>query len=230
MATSRMNPPSRPWHGRLLRWAIALLLFPACVGTSWAVVDVVATTGSALQFWVPFLAGCVCWLVVFFSLPRPMWIYVMGHELTHALWAMLFGGRVRKFKVGSKGGHVVVTKSNSLVVLAPYFFPLYAVLWTGLFLLLGIWLDLRPVMPGFHLGLGAAYAFHVTLTLEVLRMGQSDLRGEGWFFSVMLIWFAHALVLLCAIPLLTQRVGLLTALGWSAERTGRVLSAVARFL
>ena len=54
-----------------------------------------------------------------------MWIYVVGHELTHVVWSWLFGGKVKKFRASSSGGEVVVTKSNFLVALAPYFFPLY---------------------------------------------------------------------------------------------------------
>ena len=221
-----MTDASPPWYRRLVRWLFALALFPPCVGISWAVVDLVSASGAALHFWVPFLAGGVCWMVVYLSLPKPMWVYVVGHELTHALWALLFGARVRKIKVSSKGGHVVVTKSNSLIVLAPYFFPLYAVLWTLLFSVLGIWLDTRPAMPGFHLGLGIAYAFHLSLTVQVLRTDQPDLRGEGWFFSLMLIWFAHSLLLLLAIPMLTDRVRLGTAFGWALDRTVRVVARV----
>ena len=78
--------------------------------------------------WVPLLAGAACWLVIFLLLPKPMWIYVFGHELTHALWTWLFGGQVKKMKVTSDGGHVVISKTNFLIALAPYFFPLYAVL------------------------------------------------------------------------------------------------------
>ena len=37
-----------------------------------------------------------------------MWIYVVGHELTHAVWVWLFGGSVKKFKATSNGGHVIV--------------------------------------------------------------------------------------------------------------------------
>jgi len=32
---------------------------------------------------VPLLAGAACWVVIFLLLPKPMWIYVFGHELTH---------------------------------------------------------------------------------------------------------------------------------------------------
>jgi hypothetical protein len=72
-------------------------------------------------------------VVIFLLLPKPMWIYVFGHELTHALWTWLFGGQVKKMKVSSAGGHVVVSKTNFVIALAPYFFPLYAALVIAVF-------------------------------------------------------------------------------------------------
>src|SRR5215475_12752418 len=105
-----------------------MLLLPACLGAGRALWMVLRACGSADLTWVPLLAGAACWVAIFLLLPKPMWVYVFGHELTHALWAWLFGGRVKQFKATSQGGHVVVTKSNFLIALAPYFFPLYAVL------------------------------------------------------------------------------------------------------
>ncbi len=32
------------------------------------------------------------------------------------------GGQVKKMKVTSKGGHVVISKTNFVIALAPYFF------------------------------------------------------------------------------------------------------------
>jgi hypothetical protein len=87
---------------------------------------VIRASGSADTTWVPFLAGAACWIVIYLLLPRPMWIYVVGHELTHALWVWFLGGTVKRFRATSSGGHVVVSKSNFLIALAPYFFPLYA--------------------------------------------------------------------------------------------------------
>jgi hypothetical protein len=60
-----------------------------------------ARRGGADTVWVPLLAGAACWVVIFLLLPKPMWIYVFGHELTHALWTWLFGGQVKKMKVTS---------------------------------------------------------------------------------------------------------------------------------
>ena len=57
-----------------------------------------------------------------------MVLYVFGHELTHALWVWLMGGRVSRFRVGRDGGHIVTDKNNFWIALAPYFFPLYSLL------------------------------------------------------------------------------------------------------
>src|ERR1051325_5540169 len=113
---------------------IAILLLPVCIGAGLALWRVIKSSGEADTIWVAALSGVACWVVIYLLLPKPMWVYVIGHELTHALWTWLFGGRVKKFKASGSGGHVVVTKSNFLIALAPYFFPLYAVLVVLIFL------------------------------------------------------------------------------------------------
>src|SRR5215467_6984698 len=145
-------------------------------------------SGSADTIWAATLAGAACWLAIYLLLPKPMWVYVFGHELTHALWAWLFGGKVKKFKASNKGGQVVLTKSNFLIALAPYFFPLYAFLVVALFGL-GNWLwNWHAYLVWFHLLLGAAYAFHVTLTFHVLKSSQSDVTEQGYLFSAVIIF------------------------------------------
>ena len=169
------------------------------------------------------VAGAVCWLVVYLLLPKPMWIYVFGHELTHAVWAWIFGGRVKRFKATSIGGQVVVTKTNFLIALAPYFFPIYAV---GFSLVFSagdlIWGWSRYVVY-FHLLIGAAYSFHATLTWHVLRSPQSDLAQQGYLFSAVVIWLTNVAVLVLGLALLTRKVDLLTALGWCWAETEGIL-------
>jgi len=215
--------------GRFWRWSLAIALIPICVGISWAVGDLLYRIGRLSQFWIPTVAGAGVWMVVFFGLPKPLWLYVVGHELTHALWAVVCGGKVTRFKASSKGGHVIVTKSNFLIVLSPYFFPLYAVLWVLFFGLGDRLFDWRAWLPWFHFGLGIAYAFHLTLTSYILRLRQPDLDSEGWFLSTMIIWLGNALTLLIALPLLTRVSTLMTAFGWAFQRTGRFLENAARF-
>jgi len=151
-----------------------------------------------------------------------MWIYVFGHELTHALWTWLFGGQVKKMKVTSKGGHVVISKTNFIIALAPYFFPLYAVIIILIFAL-GHWIwDWHSYFVYFHLLVGAAYAFHLTLTFHALQTRQTDITSQGYLFSAVIIFLGNVAVLLFGIPLLTEKIGLFKALGWLFQDTGAV--------
>ena len=101
-----------------IKFIVAILLLPVCGGAAQALWLALCAGGRADVVWVPLLAGAACWLVIFLLLPKPMWLYVFGHELTHALWTWLFGGQVKKMKVSSEGGHVVVSKTNFVIALA----------------------------------------------------------------------------------------------------------------
>ena len=211
-----------------IKLTIAILLLPVCAGAARALWLVLRAGYGADTVWVPLLAGATCWLVIFLLLPKPMWIYVFGHELTHALWAWLFGGRVKKMKITSSGGHVIISKTNFVIALAPYFFPLYAVIVIGVFAagrLLWHW----PLVL-FHLCVGAAYAFHVTLTFHVLQTRQSDITSQGRLFSAVVIFLGNVGVLLFGVPLLTARVGMLNALGLWLESTGMIVQWLQRVI
>jgi len=209
---------------------LAALLLPFCVGAVSALVKVLRATGSADTFWVAFLGGAACWLVVFLLLPKPMLVYVFGHELTHALWAWAFGGTVKRFKATANGGHVVISKSNFFIVLAPYFFPLYVVLVVLIFLFGTLFFHWAHAVPWFHLVVGAAYAFHITLTWHILKTRQSDITSQGYFFSAVIIFLGNIVVLLAGLPLLTARVTLLTSMGWWLQESGAVLQRLAHLL
>jgi hypothetical protein len=184
-----------------------------------ALAKVVRAGGQADTVWVAVLSGAACWVVIYLLLPKPMWVYVFGHELTHALWAWLFGGRVKKFKTSSRGGHVVVTKSNFLIALAPYFFPIYVFLIVVAFAA-GHWLwNWRAYTVWFHLLLGATYAFHLTLTWHILRHQQSDITEQGYIFSAVVIFLGNSAVLLFGIPLLAPGFDPLAGLKWWAAGT-----------
>lgn len=209
---------------------MAILLLPVCAGGGWAFWLVLRESGRADTFWVASLAGGVCWLVVYWLLPKPMWVYVFGHELTHALWTWLFGGRVKKFRACSQGGHVIVTKTNFLIALAPYFFPVYAVLVVGLFAAGRLVWHWDPYLSWFHLLLGAAYAFHVTLTWHILKGSQTDITEQGYLFSAVVIYLGNLSVLLIGIPLVVRRVEVFTALSWWVACTVAVVQRVAEWL
>lgn len=207
---------------------IAILLLPVCAGAASALWMVLQATGSEDTTWVPALAGAACWVVVYLLLPKPMLVYVFGHEFTHALWTWLFGGRVKKFKASAKGGHVIVTRNNFLIALAPYFFPFYAVLVMAAFWA-GHWFwNWRHYLVWFHLALGAAYAFHVTLTWHILKHSQTDISEQGYLFSSAIIFLGNIAALLVGIPLLASNLSVKMALQWWLKGTWTILQGILR--
>jgi hypothetical protein len=213
-----------------IKLLVGLALLPVALGVTRALGRVLAVSGRAEAVWLATLAGAALWLAVLWLLPKPTRLYVFGHELTHALWAWAFGAKVQGLKAGARGGQVTVSRSNFLVALAPYFFPVYALLVVAGFVLGGLVWDWRGQEVWFHLLLGAAYAFHMTFTVEALQTSQSDLAGQGYFFSIVVIWLGNGFGLLVGAALLTAQVGVLTAMGWAWEDTGRVFHALGRLL
>ncbi len=171
---------------RIGKILVGILLLPFCVGSGWELATMLAsvTYRPLVPYW--FTGGFLLYLVIHFLFRKPILSYVVGHELTHALFAVLFGGSVKSFHASEKGGQVQLTKSNFIITLAPYFFPLYTFL-----ALAGYWIaraaDAPSFEPWFVLLTGAAFAFHVVLTALFLRTDQNDIREHGAFFSYPLI-------------------------------------------
>lgn len=151
--------------------------------------------GASAPFWAGFAAALARWWYGGGLVRR---LYVLGHELTHALAAWGMGAKVHAIHVGERGGHVDLSESNFIVALAPYCVPLYALLVVGAYRGWLWWQPARPA-PGLFLALmGAALAFHWALTAETLWSArQPDLQAAGGrIFSLSLIALANGLCLL----------------------------------
>ena len=197
---------------KLFKILIAFFLLPFCIGSTIALWKIISLSGSLQMTWITLLAGALFFVLIYIFLPEPKWIYVLGHELTHALWSFPFGGKLKKIKVSSKGGHVSITKSNFLVSLAPYFFPLYVVLIIIIFWVGNIFWNWASYVSLFYFLIGMAYAFHLTLTFRILKIKQPDIITEGYIFSTVVVFLGNIIVLLIGIPLLTTKINISTSL------------------
>ena len=121
--------------------------------------------------------------------------YVVGHELTHWLVAKLFRRKTSGLSIGKRGGSLHVEKPNILIVLAPYFFPLYTVLWLILVNLLQVSVNADWVSMTLYIGIGFTYAFHIVMTILALSKIQNDLKLYGHFFSLCLIFNINLFIL-----------------------------------
>jgi hypothetical protein len=194
---------------RWVKFVFAIFLLPICVVlsqtffTAFARATVTQRLWAGEEFWF-FSLGGLLWLIAFFGLPRPILIYVFGHELTHALWVWLMGGRVSRFRVGPDGGHVVTTKANFWIALAPYFFPLYSILAIAIYGVLSLFVNVQPYGRLLYAVIGATWAFHFTFTCWMIPKNLTDLSDQGTFFSLVVIYLMN-LVLLSVMLILASR-------------------------
>ena len=148
----------------------------------------------------------VCWLI--WRRPRPVRAYVLGHELTHGVMAVLFGGRIKKLHISADGGYIVTDKYNFLIALAPYLWPFYSVPVLAAWRVCSFFQEIPYLRECFLAAFGLTWMFHLTFTVWVLPHGQSDLHGPGRFFSAVVIYLANAIVLGVALFIFAPEVSL----------------------
>lgn len=168
-------------------------MIPACVSAT-------AVFGKELfpvlktEIW--FFAGLFSYMLLLAIFQQPIRTYIFGHEMTHALWVWLFGGRVKGFRTAAAGGEVSASKTNFLIFLAPYFFPLYSAILIAVYLILSLMIQLPPVtIKILSFLLGFTWAFHFTFTIFVLVQGQPDIWATGRIFSFPFIYLVNIIVL-----------------------------------
>ena len=232
---------------RVLKLIIAVLLLPVCAAltlTVWRLARQLSLTPQVLTdrtLWA-FAAGYALWLAVFVFLPKPMRTYVLGHELTHALWALMMGARVGGLKVKKTGGQVRTSKTNWFIALAPYFFPFYAMLFLALFFIAHAVWNLERTMWVLFFLVGLGWSFHVTFTLMMLlTTKQPDVQSQGALFSAVVIYSMNLLVMALMVAALSRSVTLaalartlgdtlVTTYGWSLDKLVALCHHAAAFV
>lgn len=182
-----------------LRLLLALALWPGVWATGVCFAGLLRSAASTPSFpwWAAgcFAAGWVASGLAYLFLPRPRGIYVLGHELSHAVAVWLSGGKVHSLQVAEKGGRVVSNRTSAWITLAPYILPLYPLL-AGVLWLAGLqaWprlVDFQLAFLGFW---GAVWGYHYAFTLDLLRTKQPDFLVYGRIFSLTLIALANLLL------------------------------------
>ena len=205
-ARHTIKPPSRWMLFALFLAAIPLV--PACTGALCALRLGETLFGGgpfrALGLSGPlacFLGAGVAFALSYFLFRIPPAAYIAVHEATHALVGLLFGARVSRLRIEEEHGSVDVSRSNAVILLAPYFLPLPAAAVLLAFGLGNAVLPLRGTVTGaVFAGLaGLAWGFHLCFTLNALLQRQTDLDAYGFFFSCVLLFFLNAVLLYLAL-------------------------------
>ena len=132
-----------------------------------------------------FLIGAgIYWVIklAFFS-KKKNFLSVLTHEFSHLIFVMLSFRKIDAFSA-ERGGKssTKMNSDNFLIVLAPYFFPLIALL------LIVVKVSVLPmhqwVLNGF---LGSAVMFHFYHLINEFTLKQPDLQRYGIVFSLIVI-------------------------------------------
>lgn len=215
--------PPRRLGSRLRNWLKALAFLPFAWVLTAALLHTFKTAhsrGMRVTLWkshefLMFGLGAGLWLVIaavcflIWKRPRPVRVYVFGHELTHWLVAQICGGRIKEFHVGAEGGHIVTDKYNFFIALAPYLWPFYSVPVLAAWGVCSFFREVPYLREFFLAAFGFTWMFHLTFTGWVLPQGQSDLHEPGRFFSAVLIYLGNALVFGIALAVFAPEVTLL---------------------
>ena len=212
-----------------LRWLLGLALLPACWGFTRVLGDAIVVAaggqGGISVEAISLLAGMAAFALCWTTISHPVRMYVLGHELTHALWGLLFGARPSDVRVSESGGSVKLTKSNFLITLAPYFFPFYTFIVIIAALVTSAFLRPLPFLPLWMFLIGFTWAFHFLFTLETLTQRQPDVKLYGRIFSWVFIYLVNVALILVWMASTTR----LTFAQLGGAVVGRVVSAYVSF-
>ena len=178
---------------RFFCFLLAVAMLPCAWAIACAFLDVFllipAADGAVVSAeMLSVLGGLAAFLVVWVALPSPVRLYVLGHELTHAVWGIAFGAKVSNLRVGVSGGSVSLSKSNVWITLAPYFFPFWTILVVAAALLTRCFVSPLPWPCAWLFAVGFTWCFHVCFTIRSLMQAQPDVQEYGHLFSYVLIW------------------------------------------
>ena len=190
-----------------LRFLLGLSLLPLCWGVSRAFLDALVLSAGSAGWMTPealsLFGGILAFAFAWMALSHPVRMYVLGHELTHALWGLLFGARPSDVRVSASGGSVRLTKSNLLITLAPYFFPFYTFVVIVVALVTSAFIRPLPYLPLWLFLVGFTWSFHVLFTLETLTQRQPDVKLYGRIFSWVFIFLVNVAIILVWLATMT---------------------------
>lgn len=199
--------PIRGWPCFLRRVIAVFFLLPLSVVMVFALLIQLyhaAPAVSSVRFWLSepiwftLMGGATFFALMISRVFEPVlvYVYVLGHELTHAIAAKLCFGHVRSFKIDFDGGYVETDTDNLFIALAPYFAPLWMLCWLGALWLVNWAFPFAAYLPWFYAGFGFWWSFHIYWTIWVIPREQPDMIENGLLFSMLIIILMNILLLI----------------------------------
>ncbi|BCU77315.1 hypothetical protein [Luteolibacter sp. LG18] len=195
---------------RMMRWLAGLALLPIGWVTTWTFFSQFSHAALDRGFWQTsafwyFATGALLmagWFLSGLLQSVFLYLYVLGHELTHAIFVYLCRGKVTGFHVSLEGGYITTNKTNIIIALSPYFVPFWSAVVVAIYLLFRHTTGLPPYADKIlFAATGATWTFHFAWTLWMIPRDQPDLKENGTFLSLVIIYLANLLVLVALLCL-----------------------------
>lgn len=180
---------------KIIYGAVGVLLIPALSAILYSTVTLIIQSGDILQRMIYFFFGIVSYFIFFLAFRKPLTTYVFGHEFTHVLWVLLFRGKVDSMKISKKGGYIRSNRKNFLILLAPYFFPLYTLLVILAYIIISYFHDIDRFFQVVAFAIGFSWSFHILLNALAISQTQDDFEHAGGFFSLVVVILCNLFIL-----------------------------------
>jgi len=143
--------------------------------------------------------GVGLYILIYFFIFRKMagsWFFILEHELTHTLFALLTLHKIHDFRVHSHFGGFVAydvrdSGGNWLITIAPYFFPTLSMIIIGF-----IHLSQPQYYTPLIMLLGYSMAYHIHSTIYEVSSNQPDIAKVGKFFAWLFLPSANMLAII----------------------------------
>ncbi|MFC1808311.1 hypothetical protein ACFL0T_08135 [Candidatus Omnitrophota bacterium] len=179
---------------RIAKFLLGILFIPVCIAASQSLHYQLSSISIIPHYQKYFFLGIITYLIIHAAVYKPSYLYILGHEIMHVIATWMSFGKVTSFHASPQGGKVTTTKTNFFISLAPYFFPFYTIVVAIIFFAIPLFTKTRPLYEPFLFVIGFTLAFHVILTIDFLKIKQTDLLHTGFLFSLGLIYLVNILV------------------------------------
>ena len=187
-------------------WVAALLILPFTVALLLHLPDLFAPYDRFTLQMLSLGGGFLFFLILFFLFGPPVKSYILEHELSHVLFALLSGVRVKEVVIRKNEGYVRTQKINLVIALAPYSLPLYTLVVFLLYRVVTVFYRSVVIVSICYFLMGLTLSFHLVATVHYLQLDQPDLKRYGYFPSIILIFTWSVCVISLVFALLFEHV------------------------
>lgn len=153
-----------------------------------------------------FSGGLVLCAALYFKFPDKFSApYIFAHEITHAIFGLFLGNKIKKISIKKNSGYVLFgQRTGFMVAMAPYIFPFYAMLIAFVYFSLSFIFDMAKFRNYFLLTEGFFLSFHILKTISIMTTSvQSDFKQTRKpFFAYMSVLAINILFLALILKML----------------------------